>query len=294
MGRDKGKFERLFGRALRSCCLGMLALARVLEAGEPFQVVTRADIDFVSVPAGQFVMGTSEAARLDLVDRGWWSRFLSVETPSHLVVISQPFLIGRTEVTQAQWENVMGKAHDKVAFKGKDRPVDSVSFDDVERFLSRLNQTGTHRYRLPTEAEWEYCCRAGSWGLWMIGDQGFPVSFDELDQYCWMSKNSDGRSHAVATLRANAWGVYDMLGNVWEWCRDSYTRDAYHRSGLPVFDPIESEPFPERVLRGGSWYLPASSQRAALRSGLRVERQSPYVGFRLVCEYQEESEERGE
>lgn len=279
--------EFLFGRGRRFWGLGLLLWVGVLEAGDPFQRVTRADIDFVTIPAGQFVMGTSDSARLDLVDRGWWNRFLSVETPSHLVVISEPFLIGRTEVTQAQWEKVMGKPHEKVAFKGKDRPVDSVSFDDVKQFLSRLNQSETHRFRLPTEAEWEYCCRAGSWGLWMIGEQGLALGADRLDQYCWMKKNGGNRSQPVATRKANFWGLHDMLGNVWEWCEDTYSRDAYGGRVPPTIDPVESDSFPERVLRGGSWYLPASSQRAALRSGLRAERRSPYVGFRLVCERNE-------
>lgn len=241
-------------------------------------------IPFVRIPSGRFVMGTTQENQLLLEEKGWWNRFLSVEQPAHLVVIRRPFWIGQTEVTQAQWKRIMGKPHAPVSFEGDGRPVDSVSYHDVQRFLKAINQLGTRRFRLPTEAEWEYCCRAGGWGLFLVGEGGGLIEDETLGDYCWMKRNSGGGTQPAAVKKTNAWGLHDMLGNVWEWCGDFYGREVYQHRRNGATDPIHQAPFPERVIRGGSWFLPIEYQRASLRSGRREEERSAYVGFRLVCE----------
>ncbi len=264
--------------------LGCLICGGLRGETVPFETETLEGFDFVLIPAGQFQMGTSRADQENLEARGWWNRFLKSEQPDHLVVIPEPFLMATTEVTQKQWKDVMGKAHEESTFKGDDRPVESVSYAGVQSFLRRLNARSPHRFRLPSEAEWEYGCRAGAWGLFPIGDDGRPVSADTVGDFCWMKSNAAGKTQPVGTRRPNAWGLYDMIGNVWEWCEDTYHRGAYEtRQGRVVAPKVDRE-FPERVVRGGSWYLPMEYQRSALRSGFVESERSSYVGFRLVCE----------
>jgi formylglycine-generating enzyme required for sulfatase activity len=241
--------------------------------------------EFVSLPAGQFVMGTNEFAQESLKELGWWTRFLETEQPAHLVVIQKPFLLGVTEVTQAQWRQTMGSLPKQLGFRGDDRPIESVSWGDVQTFLAKLNTGSDYRFRLPTEAEWEYACRAGSWGLFSIGRSGTPIVKDGVGAYGWSHGNADGSTHQVAQKQPNAWGLFDMFGNVWEMCSDYYDRDAYRKRKRPVLDPRNNDPFPERVMRGGSWYLPERYMRSAMRSGISEDLRSPYVGFRLVCEH---------
>ncbi len=241
-------------------------------------------IPFVRIPAGRFVMGTTQENRQLLENKGWWNRFLAAEQPAHPVVISRPFLIGQTEITQTQWKRIMGKPHAPVAFKGGTRPVDSVSYRDVQQFLEAINQLGPQHFRLPTEAEWEYCCRAGGWSLFFIGEDGRSVTDETLGLYCWMKNNAGGETQPVAAKKPNAWGLHDMLGNLWEWCGDSYNREVFQQRHDGRTNPFHQAPFPERVMRGGSWFLPIEHQRASLRSGRLEEERSAYTGFRLVCE----------
>ena len=280
------------GGWLLGCLLHSGMLAGGLAGGpegeangeRPFTVVGRDGMPFVYIPAASFVMGTTPEAEAKLRQNGWWNRFLTREQPAHPVVIEQPFLMGVTEVTQGQWTEVMGAPPKTVAFQGKDRPVESVSFHEVEQFLVRLNRQSRSRFRLPTEAEWEYCCRAGDWDLFCIGTGGRSVALDRLSRYAWHKGNSEGTTHPAARRQPNAWGLYDMLGNVWEWCSDYYQPGAYGERQGVIFDPRMDRLFPERVMRGGSYYLPPAFQRAGVRSGLLAGERSPYVGFRLVCE----------
>jgi formylglycine-generating enzyme required for sulfatase activity len=266
------------------CIWSVIAFSITLLGADPFKLVEKQGIRLVSIPAGQFVMGTSDVERERLEQKGWWNRFLESELPAHRVIIRQPFLIGQTEVTQAQWTEIMGEAHPDVAFKGEHRPVDSVSFRDVKRFLRKLNGKSEDHFRLPTEAEWEYCCRAGDWAGFMIGEKGQSLQEEDLADYCWLKGNSKGKTQVVGGRKPNGWGLHDMLGNVWEWCEDFYGRDVYRMRSNPTMSPFNGNRFPERVMRGGSWFLSESYQRAAVRSGFAEERRSPYIGFRLVCE----------
>ncbi len=194
---------------------------------------------FVQIPAGEFMMG-SENGRDD-------------EKPVHKVRISQPFEMGKYQVTQEQWQAVMGD--NPSYFKGEaNLPVEQVSWDDVQEFLKRLNaKNNGYQYRLPTEAEWEYACRAGT-----TGDYA-----GNIDEMAWYGKNSGVKTHPVRQKKPNLWGLYDMHDNVREWCADWYGENYYQQSS--EVDPIGPSTGSGRVLRGGCWYLYAAYLRAANR-----------------------------
>ena len=197
-------------------------------------------ITFILVEDGEFMMGspsTEEGRNND-------------ET-QHLVKLTKPFYLGETEVTQAQWNKLMGSSPSK--FTGDTLPVEHVSWNDCQEYLKKAGSG----YRLPTEAEWEYACRAGTKTRFHSGD-----SDSNLDSVAWYDKNSGDRTHAVAQKQANAWGFYDMHGNVWEWCEDWY---GDYPQGV-VEDPQGPSSGTDRVLRGGSWCGVPRSCRSAFRS----------------------------
>lgn len=158
-------------------------------------------IRFIYIESGCFQMGNDKAP----------TEITAIEFPSYRVCLEKPFYLSETEVTQKQWEDVMGSNPNKV--KAYDRPVDRVSWNDVQEFLTRLNtKAGGNAFRLPTEAEWEYAARAGS-----TTDYAFGNSADDLPQYAWFGNlGYKGSSHEVAAKKPNAWGLHDMHGTVWE------------------------------------------------------------------------------
>jgi formylglycine-generating enzyme required for sulfatase activity len=161
-------------------------------------------------------------------------------------------------------------------FKGDpNRPVETVSWDDAQEFLRRLSEKEGKAYRLPTEAEWEYAARAGTTTAYCFGDD---VSL--LREYGWYTENSGGRTRAVGQLEANAWGLHDMHGNVWEWVQDRYAADYYQQSG--IIDPKGPEEGEYRVLRGGSWGIVAGSLRVSTRHWLDPGHRSVFIGFRCA------------
>ena len=253
-------------------------LVPALVQGADFEIATNDSIVFVQIPAGTFTMGSTEEQRAALIAQKAWTRFENCELPAHAVTITKPFLIGQCEVTQKQWETVMGK--NPSAFKGENLPVESVSWEDVQAFLKKLNEKGGGKYRLPTEAEWEYCCWAGSTNFYGLGKEGALVTTNNLAQSAWYRANAENKTHEVGRKFPNAWGLYDLHGNVWEWCQDWYAADYYARS--PRTDPLNTAPSTERVMRGGSWFLEAPNLRAAFRSGNLPGFKSQYVGFRLA------------
>lgn len=178
----------------------------------------------------------------------------SNEKPVHEVVILKPFYLGKYEVTQAQWRVVMGNSPSH--FKGDNLPVESVSFEDTQEFCRKLSQMTGEEYRLPTEAVWEYAARAGTTGAYA----------GNLDSMAWYSDNSAKRTHAVGTKQPNAWGLYDVHGNGYEWCEDWYGERYYSLSPAP--DPRGPGPGSIRVLRGGGWsaYALAAARRFATTS----------------------------
>ena len=211
---------------------------------------------FVWIEPGVFQMGSPES------EEGRWSN----EGPLHEVEISQGFYLGKYEVTQGEWESVMGTT----PWSGRDyvrsdpsHPAVYISWDDVQAFIERLNASaGEAVYRLPSEAEWEYACRAGTSTRWSFGDDE-----SELTDYAWYYANAwdvgEKYAHAVGTKRANPWGLYDMHGNVWEWVQDWYASDYYNSS--PRVDPPGPTSGSCRVVRGGAFYDAARHVRSAFR-----------------------------
>jgi formylglycine-generating enzyme required for sulfatase activity len=223
---------------------------------------TSLGMDFTLVPAGSFTMGADK--NFENADDD--------ETPQHRVSISKPFYLGTYEVTQAQWTAVMGNNPSK--FKGRSNPVEQVSWDDIRIFIQRLNQKEGHaRYRLPTEAEWEYAARAGTTGAYSFGDDE-----DSLGRYAWYEGNSGEKTHPVGQKQPNAWGLYDMHGNVYEWVQDWYG----NYSSSSVTDPKGPSSGSLRVYRGGGWRSPARYCRAALRGSNSPGRRDVGLGFRLA------------
>lgn len=217
------------------------------------------------VPGGEFVMGSAEDDK-DAKDN---------EKPAHHVR-TDDFYIGEFQVTQDLWEAVTGENPSR--FKGARRPVESVSWDDIhDKFLPRLRELTGQNYRLPTEAEWEYAARGGPW--WENEGYRYAGS-DLLKQVGWYDENSGGETREVGLLLPNALGLYDMSGNVWEWCEDSWHENY---EGAPGDGRVWAGGDENRaVLRGGSWYYTAHDCRVARRlRDLRVIRSGSF-GFRLA------------
>lgn len=216
------------------------------------------------IPAGKFMMGSPDSER----DR------INNEGPQREVTLSQPFYTGVTEVTQEQYEALMGKNPSN--FKGPTNPVEQVSWDDAVEFCKKLSEKTGKKVRLPTEAQWEYACRAGSKTRFAFGDND-----SDLGDYAWYTSNSENKTHQVAQKKPNAFGLYDMHGNVWEWCADWYA-DSYP-SGKNT-DPKGPDSGRDRVLRGGSWGVDPLRCRSAFRLGLEPDFRYYYFGFRVVLD----------
>ena len=211
----------------------------------------------VRIEPGRFLMGSEKGD--------------GHEKPVHEVTLSRAFYLGMYPVTQAEYWEVMGI--NPSSFRVPNRPVENVSWRDAEDFCRRLSEKEGAEYRLPTEAEWEYACRAGGTSEYCFGD-------DEsgLDEYAWYSANSDGETHPVGQKRANAWGLQDMHGNVWEWCQGWY--GAY--SADAQTDPTGPPEGTTRVVRGGSWGTDAYECRCACRANPALESRSSRAGFRVA------------
>ncbi len=227
------------------------------EDARPAPVWTEPEtgMEFVRIPAGEFEMGSNA-----------WD---DDEKPVHRVRLDA-FWLGKTEVTQGPWEKVMGE--NPSYFRGSDLPVEQASWEDAGRFAAELGRRTGAIFRLPTEAEWEYACRAGS-----PDDR-----YGGLESIAWYEGNSGGRTHPAGEKRPNAFGLYDMLGNVWEWCADLYSASYYSIS--PKVNPRGPEAGSLRVSRGGSWSYGARDVRASDRSLNDPSLRGSSLGFRLVKE----------
>ncbi len=242
------------------------------------------------IPAGEFMMGLRKSWQ-ELVRLFDWdedvAKGLTGEQPQHRVRITRPFYLGVYEVTQAEFEEVMGKNPSMFPkggggaeeVSGKDTssyPVEMVSWEDAVEFCKRLSAKEGKTYRLPTEAEWEYACRAGTTTRFGFGDD--PAS---LGEYAWYRDNSDWKTHSVGEKKPNAWGVHDVHGNVWEWCADWYDGDYY--IDAPTDDPSGPVTGSGRVFRGGCWRSVAGHCRAAGRYGCVPQGRIDYLGFRVAA-----------
>jgi len=214
---------------------------------------------FVRVEGGTFQMGSEDGE--------------SDEKPVHSVTLSD-FYMMKTEVTQAQWREVMGA--NPSSFKGCDNcPVEQVSWEDAQEFCEKLSQKMGKTVTLPTEAQWEYAARGGN------KSKGYKYSgSNNLYEVAWYYSNSSKKTHPVATKKPNELGLYDMSGNVWEWCGDWYASDYYQNS--PNRNPIGSSSAVYRVLRGGSWEAKATNCRVANRNGEQLARSYSFMGFRCA------------
>ncbi|MFH1915521.1 MAG: SUMF1/EgtB/PvdO family nonheme iron enzyme, partial [Pseudomonadota bacterium] len=214
-------------------------------------------MEFVWVAGGCYMMGSNDGD--------------SDEKPVHEVCVGG-FWLGKYEVTQAEWKALMGS--NPSHFKGDRNPVEMVSWDDAQSFIRKLNSSGNGRFRLPTEAEWEYAARSG-------GKNEKYAGGNDVGRVAWYDGNSGRRTHPVGGKAPNGLGLYDMSGNVWEWCEDWYDKDAYskHANSNPISNNHASG---TRVLRGGCWYSYPSDVRSANRIRSFPGSRSSSFGFRVV------------
>jgi formylglycine-generating enzyme required for sulfatase activity len=231
----------------------------------PSNFTNSVSIEFVQIPAGEFDMGSpqKEAGRDD--DEG----------PVHRVKIANAFYMSKYEITQKQWHDVMGS--NVSFFKGDNLPVEQVSWNEAQEFISRLNEKeGIDKYRLPSEAEWEYAARAGNTTRYYFGDDA-----SKLDEYEWFIGNSEFKTHGAGQKKSNPWGLYDMHGNVWEW-----VQDVYHVSyvGAPTDGSAWEGNGTHRIIRGGSFDYAAVHLRAANRNDRDPGFRHINTGFRLVMD----------
>ena len=248
-----------------------LTLAQPEPAAEPKQEIVVVDLgggvtmEFVLIPAGSFTMGSDKSP-------------LKNEKPAHAMTIERAFYLGKFEVTQEQWAAVMGETpsiHKGPLYPESPRhPVENVSWSYSKVFLAKLaEKVAGYEFRLPTEAEWEYACRAGTAGDYHFGDDAAA-----LDDYAWFSANSNGQTHPVGRKRPNAWGLHDMHGNVWEWCEDVLAPYP----AVAIRPPDTSRLLP-RVLRGGAFNNIPKNVRAAFRHELLPDDSFRYYGLRIVA-----------
>ena len=228
--------------------------------------VNGVSFEMVRVEGGTFHMGATSEQE---------GEAYSVEKPVHSVTLSS-YYIGKTEVTQALWQAVMGS--NLSDFQGANLPVEMVSWDDCQEFIQKLNRHTGRNFRLPTEAEWEFACRGGN------NSRGYKYSgSNDIDTVAWYGGNSGQKSHPVATKAPNELGIYDMSGNVWEWCSDifdSYTANSQTNPTGPQTGPRNFGFW--RVLRGGSWDGYSSACRSLSRYNHGVTRRCNHLGLRLA------------
>jgi formylglycine-generating enzyme required for sulfatase activity len=239
------------------------------QLGVPVEVRTQVTgIVLRLIPSGDFTMGSpaSEPGRR------------SEEGPLHQVTLTRPFYCGKFEVTQAQWQAVMGNNPSYYTNIGPDAPVEQVSWDDCQVFLTRLCQmegVANGTYRLLTEAEWQYACRAGTTTAYYFGNDA-----SILGEYAWYWDNSFGTTHPAGQKKPNAFGLHDMHGNVWEWCQDWYSPSYYNIS--PRTDPAGPGYGEDRVHPGGALNHNAVNCRSAMRFRSTPDFREFDVGFRIA------------
>jgi len=259
---------------------GMVQLDCQVLAQPPKEITNSIGMKLVLIPKGTFMMGSPESEEGRQKD----------ET-QHEVTISKDYYLGVTEVTQGQYQKVMGNNpsyfQKRVISKSDSSiyPVELVTWEDAVEFCKKLSELPEEKkagrvYRLPTEAEWEYACRAGSKAAYSFG-----ANSRTLGDYAWFVDNSGEQTHPVGEKKANAWGLYDMHGNVWEWCSDWY--GEYSKGA--VSDPSGPSEDVYRVIRGGGWYNVAADCRSAVRYWDDQLDRGPDLGFRVALSSESET-----
>lgn len=235
---------------------------------------------FIKIKSGEFIMGTQDFDLLakevkpDHLDK------LKKELPAHKVTITKDFYLASTEVTQGMWFELMGYKPGKEKRwereDWKDLPVSRVSWESTKEFIETVNDIDdNYRYRLPTEAEWEYAARAGTTGL-------RPFAYEDMSKFAWFKENSGNKPMPVGSLKPNAWGLYDMVGNLWEWTEDSY--DAAYYKKTPSNNPSGGELSPRKSMRGGSYHCTPERVRVGIRGSYVEHRSLSVLGFRLAAD----------
>ena len=241
-----------------------------IQAGEDWTSLS--GIELIHIPAGTFTMGASELYNdEDYLDDEDWEK---EKICPHQVKISSPFYIGKYQITQREWILVMESNPSR--FIGDDRPVENVSWYDCQEFILKLNaKEGINKYRLPTEAEWEYACRAGSITRYYFGND-----MDLFSNYAWFWDNSGKETHPVGKFIPNSWGLYDTLGNVYEWCSDWYED---YPAGSAI-DPLGPNSGIYRIRRGGCWVDDPFVSTSSYRNYFKPSERDTGTGFRIVRE----------
>ena len=218
------------------------------------------ELEMMDIPAGEFMMGSDENTR---------------EKPIHKVLVNA-FEIGKYPITQEQYESVMKS--NPSSFKGNPKnPVENVNWNDAQLFCQKLTQLSGQIYRLPTEAEWEYACRAGTQTRYYFGDDE-----TQLENYAWYKNNAKGITHLVGQKNPNNWGIYDMSGNVWEWCADKWKNNYAKENNKDYSSNLEFNDDNFVVVRGGSWEYNSERCRSAYRAGEKAGIRFSGIGFRVV------------
>jgi formylglycine-generating enzyme required for sulfatase activity len=257
---------------VRVCLVAVLTITAATAAchSTSFETWTEptTGIEFVRIPAGRFVMGSP----LEEPQR-------EAQEVQHPVTISRPFWMGKFEVTQLQWQTVMGANPSWFRESGAQVPVERVSYHDIAAFLDRLTARSTgHRFRLPSEAEWEYVCRAGTTTAFNTGRKLTRADANIRDAAMRDGATPSGATVRVGSFPPNPWGLHDLHGNVWEWTADDYCPYL----AAEIIDPLARCGSSLKVIRGGSWYFEADSARCALRYTHRPADVGFSLGFRIV------------
>jgi formylglycine-generating enzyme required for sulfatase activity len=235
------------------------------EVADDSTLTNSIGMEFVMVESGEFTRGSPDDELYSDKD----------ERPTRQVTVSNDFYIGVYEVTQQEWKTVMGT--EPFDFKGNNLPADKVSWSDAIKFIEKLNQMEeTDSYRLPTESEWEYAARAGTNTAYTFGSNEA-----ELFQYAWFTDNSEDETHSVGMKEANAWGLYDVHGNLAEWVMDEYHSNYQN---APSDSRVWEGGVDRRVIRGGSWDNAAENCRSGHRDSMGAGSRKNYIGFRIVKE----------
>ncbi len=232
-----------------------------------------AKLKLVKIPGGQFIAGNALSPGKNVRKSNGNQVSYGDEHPQNEVQFLESFYMSETCVTQKQYHLVMG--HNPAKFGGDERPVERVSWHDAVQFCKQLSRELGETFQLPAEAQWEYACRAGSTTAYCFGD-----SQKQLGRYVWYGENSGSRTHPVGQKKPNAWGLYDMHGNVWEWCADCYDSGCYEDNmSTDQKGPTTGS---YRVLRGGSWGSDADDVRSANRYDSDPTNAGNHYGFRVV------------